>query len=303
MCMLFIYSNPNAEQDEYPLIVTNIRDEYFMRPTRTCQFWNSNPNIIGGMDLEEGRVGGTWFAMNKSGKIGALLNMLQPIDEIVPGKRHRGFLVTNYLESQSSGPNYLDGLIHNGKQFADFLMVTIDVKNSNHSNSLMSFYTNMGQQDMPVVLGHSGFYTFSNNVPHKPWIKTIVGRKLFENIVVRNRTVKRKRNLIRELFGMMSDQTEFFPDEQLMIDGRGYYDEYLRGLSAINVKIPEAGFGSRTQSVVLVDKKGNVDFIERTFEENVLTCATDDYRWPMKRFRFRVDRNRDSVPLYSMSRL
>ena len=42
------------------------------------------------MDLEKNREGGTWFAMNRDGRIGALLNVLQPIDEVKPGKRHRG---------------------------------------------------------------------------------------------------------------------------------------------------------------------------------------------------------------------
>lgn len=42
------------------------------------------------MDLERGREGGTWFAMDRNGRIGALLNVLQPIDQVNPGKRHRG---------------------------------------------------------------------------------------------------------------------------------------------------------------------------------------------------------------------
>lgn len=34
------------------------------------------------MDLEEGKVGGTWLGMNTSGKVASLLNIIQPLDEI-----------------------------------------------------------------------------------------------------------------------------------------------------------------------------------------------------------------------------
>jgi uncharacterized protein with NRDE domain len=44
------------------------------------------------MDLEDGREGGTWLAMNKEGQIGVLLNILQPLDSLIPGKKHRGML-------------------------------------------------------------------------------------------------------------------------------------------------------------------------------------------------------------------
>ena len=47
------------------------------------------------MDLEKGREGGTWLAMHKtSGKIGILLNVLQPIENLVLGKKHRGRMTT-----------------------------------------------------------------------------------------------------------------------------------------------------------------------------------------------------------------
>lgn len=82
-----------------------------------------------GIDLQEGREGGTWFAMNPSrGKIAALLNILQPIDKVCLGKQHRGFLVPQFLDSQLDGPQFLSSLIPRSSQYADFLMVTIDVR-------------------------------------------------------------------------------------------------------------------------------------------------------------------------------
>lgn len=37
----------------------------------------------------------------------------------------------------------------------------------------------------------------------------------------------------------------YYPDEQLTQDGRGYDEEYLKALSALRVRIPSVGFGSR----------------------------------------------------------
>jgi len=50
-------------------------------------------------------------------------------------------------------------------------------------------------------------FSFANNLPQKPWIKTIVGRKVFENITNRNSKTKNKSRLISELFDMMDDET------------------------------------------------------------------------------------------------
>ena len=46
--------------------------------------------IAAGMDLESGREGGTWLAMNNGGQIAALLNVLRPTSKVAHGKRNRG---------------------------------------------------------------------------------------------------------------------------------------------------------------------------------------------------------------------
>lgn len=48
MCMLFIFSNPNPKPDGYCLVLASIRDEFLMRPSRECHFWDQNPDIVGG---------------------------------------------------------------------------------------------------------------------------------------------------------------------------------------------------------------------------------------------------------------
>jgi uncharacterized protein with NRDE domain len=79
----------------------------------------------------------------------------------------------------------------------------------------VSYLTNMDGKEGPTTLltpdsdqrRDINVFTFANNLPHKPWIKTIVGRKIFENITQRNSKMKNKKRLISELFEMMDDET------------------------------------------------------------------------------------------------
>lgn len=97
--------------------------------------------------MQRGREGGTWLAMNRDGRIGALLNVLKPLDEVNPGKKHRGesptsftrslsstlssstgFLVTDFVTSGLQGPDYLSQLTTRATDHAEFTMVTVDFK-------------------------------------------------------------------------------------------------------------------------------------------------------------------------------
>ncbi|GIX78783.1 transport and Golgi organization 2 [Caerostris extrusa] len=74
MCLLAFYLNPDAGENELYLVLVNVRDELYTRPTQLACFWEKHPHVIGGMDLKRGKEGGTWLAMSKKGKIGILLN-------------------------------------------------------------------------------------------------------------------------------------------------------------------------------------------------------------------------------------
>lgn len=91
MCMLFVRVCHNPQPGQYRLVLVNIRDEYLTRRSQPVHAWAHNRNIVGGMDIEQGReLGATWLAMNReNGKIGCLLNVLQPLDEVPAGTKQR----------------------------------------------------------------------------------------------------------------------------------------------------------------------------------------------------------------------
>ncbi|CAG7822527.1 unnamed protein product, partial [Allacma fusca] len=57
--------NPNAEQDQYKIVLACNRDELYDRKTLPAHRWVDNPNCLGGIDMKVGRKGGTWLAMNE----------------------------------------------------------------------------------------------------------------------------------------------------------------------------------------------------------------------------------------------
>ena len=49
MCLLLYYLNPHARDDEFYLVLVNVRDEVYDRPSQYAHFWPRNPDVIGGI--------------------------------------------------------------------------------------------------------------------------------------------------------------------------------------------------------------------------------------------------------------
>ena len=68
MCLILF----SWKQDEQlPLVLASNRDEFFARPTERAHWWQDNPHIYGGRDLQ---AGGTWMGINTAGYWAALTN-------------------------------------------------------------------------------------------------------------------------------------------------------------------------------------------------------------------------------------
>ena len=82
------------------------RDEFLKRPTAHAS-WRDG--LLGGWDLETGREGGTWLAVDKKGRVGLLTNIYTG-GFVDPNAKGRGFMVVNWLKSDMSGAKYLEDL-------------------------------------------------------------------------------------------------------------------------------------------------------------------------------------------------
>ncbi|KAL1424934.1 hypothetical protein MTO96_019794 [Rhipicephalus appendiculatus] len=139
MCLLFVYTNPDPDDDEFSMVLVNVRDEFFHRPTKPASFWEDDPHIVGGRDQEKGREGGH-----------------------VDGRRGRGFLVVDFIKSTMDGNAYLTKLMKEKDEFNGFLFVAIEAKPLKKKIS-MSYYSNL-QEGGPVQT-EPGFHAFGNSVP------------------------------------------------------------------------------------------------------------------------------------------
>jgi len=268
MCLLFFKTASDVDDDEFRLVLVNVRDEYYARPTKLAGFWDNytSPQIIGPRDLQPKREGGTWIAMSSSGKIASLLNVLQPDHMLEYDKRGRGFIVVDYLVSDLSPYDYCQQLSKEGDEYNGFLCVALELMKGNQVQA--SCYSNHYHRE-PQLL-QEGVHGFGNNLkPDLPWPKVRQGKKRFEEICSKYSKVNQKEALIEEIFQMLSDSTPHLVDDQMKAQGEGKSMEFLQKLSALWVEIPKTLYGSRTWTVILVDGKSRVTYVEKTLKEPI----------------------------------
>jgi uncharacterized protein with NRDE domain len=155
MCILFAFVNPKPEPGGYKIILASNRDESFSRPALPAHEWlPKHSGVYGGkfisrikyscscmmtqlsllgQDMQPGKEGGTWLAMNKHGRISVLLNVGQSDSEtiaVADPTSGRGFYavewVTNMNESMEGIFNIVKERHENRQQ--TFRLVVFDTK-------------------------------------------------------------------------------------------------------------------------------------------------------------------------------
>lgn len=102
MCLGVLRFDPD---DDWPILLASIRDEYIDRPALTpARWWSEFPQLIGGMD---GRAGGTWLAMDTDSlRVAAVYTPGKPTAPD-SGLRSRGELPLIALTGEGSLPGPL----------------------------------------------------------------------------------------------------------------------------------------------------------------------------------------------------
>jgi len=173
MCLLVFCLNPEATSEEYYLVLINVRDEFYQRPTKVAHIWEKHPTVVAGMEIEPFKEGGTWFAMSKTGKIAALLNILQPDEEISTNKKGRGFLVVDYVTSSDDSVKYLQDISKDGHNYNGFTLVTMDL--SSFNSPKIAYCTNSSKS--PETL-KPGIHAFGNSTSVEcPWPKVKIAKE------------------------------------------------------------------------------------------------------------------------------
>ena len=240
MCIIFLSLNSNPQ---YKFILLANRDENYHRPSSAATFWS--PDILAGRDLISN---GSWLGITKQGRFAAITNVIS--SNISPGIQSRGSLVIDFLKSAISPLDYVTSL--RGKDNYPWYNIIVG------DTEQIFIYSN--ESDQIISLNKSGIYGIGNVGLNKTSPKLERGKILLADCTN-----------IEQLFDILNDRTKC--DDKLL--PRVLDVEVERAMSTIFVKSSE--FGTRAQTVILIDYNDKVTFIERSL---------DDDKWIEKSFNF-----------------
>ncbi len=240
MCLInfHLHNHPN-----YKLIIAANRDEFYARPTARAHFWEDYPTVLAGRDLMQM---GTWLGITKAGRFAALTNYRDPSME-QQGKISRGEIVTDYLTSELTPQEYLQLL---RKQKDNYVGFNVLVGNS----EMIYYYNNIQDEISPIA---KGTHALSNHFLNTPWPKVTKGRQMLQEYVQQHNKVQ-----MDDLFDIISDAEEA-DDDALPETGVGI--ELERKLSPLFIRT--ADYGTRSSTVLLIDRNHQVTFVERTYRK------------------------------------
>uniref|UniRef100_A0A673VNV9 Transport and golgi organization 2 homolog n=1 Tax=Suricata suricatta TaxID=37032 RepID=A0A673VNV9_SURSU len=293
MCIIFFKFDPRpVSKNAYRLILAANRDEFYHRPSKLADFWGNNNEVLSGLDMEEGKEGGTWLGISTRGKLAALTNYLQPRQD--RDARGRGELVTHFLTTDMDSLSYLKKVSAEGHLYNGFNLIAADL--STEKGDVVCYYGNRGEPE-PVVLA-PGTYGLSNALLETPWRKLCFGKQLFLEAVGQSQELP-KDALITQLLHVLSNDEAQLPDPAIEDQGREYVQPFLSKYAAVCVRCP--GYGTRTglghlslgtspngrattglsckermcgrtNTVILVDADGHVTFTERSMLDKDPSC-------------------------------
>jgi uncharacterized protein with NRDE domain len=247
MCLIVFAHNCHPH---YRLILGANRDEYRDRPSEQAGFWPDAPHVLAGRDRQ---AGGTWLGVTTDGKLAAITNYRDPHQQVLDPPS-RGTLVAGFLEDQSvTIDKFQQTLNHDGQRYDGFNLLYGTVDD-------LHYFTNRGGSSGPITPGIHGL---SNHLLDTRWPKVTVARSRLRELLQFQRVEP------EQIFEALSDPTPF---EYRSLPDTGIGPERERLLSPIF--ITDEVYGTRSTTVLLIDRDGGVTFIEQTFDHSRELVAT-----------------------------
>ena len=237
----------------YPLVVAANRDEFYARPTTQAAFWDDEPSILAGRDLEGM---GTWLGVTRSGRFAAVTNFRDPAD-LRTGGESRGTLVSGFLAHAGTADAYLDGVEARANDYRGFNLLAFDAQD-------LFYYSNRGA---PRKKLEPGIYGLSNHLLDTPWPKVRLACERLGAALLPEPSTE-------PLFALMAD-TAMAAEGELPETGVGRERE--RMLSA--ARIVSATYGTRCSSVLMHSADGATRFAERTYGPDGIEEDTARYEF------------------------
>jgi uncharacterized protein with NRDE domain len=253
MCLIVIGYNYHPD---YKLIFAANRDEFYQRPSSPADFWKDESSLLAGKDLKEG---GTWCGITKNGRFAAITNY-RNIKSKKKDALSRGKIVTDFLLGTSSPEFYFKGLKDSADLYNGYGLIF-------GVTSGLYFFSNKAKG---LIKTEAGIHGLSNHLLNTPWFKVTRGKDLFK------KAIDIKNNFVDDLFLILSDKT---PSPENELPDTGLTKEVERNISSIFVETPD--YGTRSSTVILIDKKDNVTFIEKSLDTETKKWAINAYKFEM----------------------
>jgi uncharacterized protein with NRDE domain len=252
MCLILLAI---GKHPEYKLILAANRDEDFERPSEPPHFWEDAPHLLAGRDRV---AAGTWLGITRKGRIAAVTNYRDPAN-MKPDAPSRGKLVRDFLLSDLDSISYLDPVRREKDRYNGFNLILGNPEQ-------IIWYSNRSDRVVPLP---PGVYGLSNHLLDTPWPKVVRGKALFEEIFSTEKELS-----VESFFRLLKDQT-VAPDDRLPRTGVPL--EWERILSPIFITSPT--YGTRSSSLVLIDKEDHVTFLDKTFNSHSEPVSTAKFEF------------------------
>jgi uncharacterized protein with NRDE domain len=258
MCLiLFAYDL----HSDYKLVLAANRDEFYDRPTAPLDYWQDHPAVLAGRDLEQM---GTWMGVTRSGRMSAITNFRDPANNKLQAPS-RGHLVSDFLVSGDSPGAYIQKIRRNARRYNGFNLLA-------GGTADLCYYSNY--RDEKAFPLNPGCYGLSNRFLDTGWPKVNAGKRLLAESIENSSDIDPE-----ILLRLLQDRT--LPrDDQLPVTGVGL--QWERILAPIFIISPT--YGTRSSSVLLIKRNGQVVFWER----NWLPAQPEPIEAGTKRFSFTI---------------
>ncbi|VDM24914.1 unnamed protein product [Toxocara canis] len=258
MCVTFVYidHNPTAK---YKLILLNNRDEFLDRATSEAK-WERG--ILGGRD-EKDEARGTWLCMDVSGRIANLLSITVPFHKIKHHAPSRGEIPIEFLCSQKSSLKFCESLTSVVDAYNAFQILCLERNNDDQYElcTLASCFVDCVQ---PIRFS-PGIYGFGNSPHDKPFKKVQRGVELMVKVV--------------------DEINSEEPCEEKLRKQCRHSSEICKFRSSLYVQYPDGiRYGTRSHSIILVDRSNHVTFYEKRMTKVPKQIA--DAEWEEQTFHF-----------------
>jgi uncharacterized protein with NRDE domain len=246
VCLLILALD---QSPQYPLVVIANRDEDHQRPSAPADHWLDQPRIIGGRDLLHN---GTWLALDRSGRFGAVTNFRDGNSTAQP--RSRGDLVVEYLKAKQSADGFCRSVHQRHNEYAGFNLVVGEIGKPfcYHSNR------SPGQQLTRGIFG------ISNGDLDNQWPKVVRAKTQLRHWLESEQQPD-------ALFEILADR-----------GGNSSANGDVPMQPSATAFIVNSIYGTRASTCILVDASGHVVFEERRFDPQGQPAGSSCFEFALK---------------------